>query len=418
MSLLHLAWIGVRRRALASALTALYVGLGAALALLVTAVQRSTERSFHDVAQGYDLLLVPPGGSGLTGVLSAMYFVDRPAGTLPWEAYEAARRDGRVRTAVPYALGDSYRGHRVVGTTAEHFQVLMDATKRPIGDGVAGRLFTPDAFEVVVGSLAAQDGALALGAEIRIAHGIEQAVHEHAERWKVVGVLRPTGTPQDRAVFVPIGAFYRIEGHEHTAEEHAAEEHEEPGGAHAGEGPLSAVGLRLTSPLQRLPTYMDWRRDGHGAQAVMPFDEVRRLLDDVVGPIQAAFRWTSLLVLVVGALGILVSLYQSLHGRRREIAVLRALGARPRHVFVVILLEATLLCLLGGLLGLLLGHGALAVLAPRALAEYGVRFEAEPGLADLLLLALLAGLGALAGLLPAWRGLRTPVAENLSPLDA
>jgi putative ABC transport system permease protein len=112
-----------------------------------------------------------------------------------------------------------------------------------------------------------------------------------------------------------------------------------------------------------------------------------------------------------------VGLYNTLHGRRREIAVLRALGARPRDVFAVILLEALLLCLLGGLLGLLLGHGAIVVLAPRALAEYGVRVEADPGLLDLQRLGGLLALGAVAGFLPAWRGLRTPVAQNLSPVE-
>ena len=123
-------------------------------------------------------------------------------------------------------------------------------------------------------------------------------------------------------------------------------------------------------------------------------------------------------VVIVSGLGILVGLYNTIHGRRREIAILRALGARARHVFVVIVLEALLLVLAGGILGLVLGHFALAAAAPELLREYAIRADIAPGLRDVAVLGALLGLGLLAGLLPALRGLRTPVARNLQPQDA
>lgn len=401
MSLLRLAWIGVRRRALASALTALYVGLGAALALLVVCLRTSTERSYADAAEGFDLLLAPTNGSGLQAALSTLYFVGEPTSTLPWSAYEKAKGDPRVKAAVPYAMGDVYRGHRVVGTSLAHFEVLTDADKRPLAGGVTGRLFTPKTFEAVMGSLAARSTGHGLGDELRVSHGVQG--HTHAEIWKIVGILRPTGTPQDRAIFVPIESYYEIEGHKESTQGQARE--------------LSAVGVRTHVPRHRLELLDELRKVGSTAQPVLPAYEVSRLLDNVIAPLGAAFHWLAALVLLVGGLGILVGLYNTLQGRRREIAVLRALGARPRDVFAVILLEALLLCLLGGLLGLLLGHGAVVVLAPAALAEYGVRVEADPGLLDLQLLGGLLALGAVAGFLPAWRGLRTPVAQNLSPVE-
>jgi putative ABC transport system permease protein len=398
---LRLAWIGVRRRALSSALTILYVGLGAALALLVVAVKGSTDRSFRDAARGYDVLLAPQNGSGLQAVLSTLFYVDAPAGTLPWSTYEAVAKDPRVKSAVPYALGDSYRGFRVVGTTREHFRVLTDGAKRPLEEGVTGRLFEGKAFEAVAGSLAARSGGLGLGHPVRVVHGVEAITHEHAEVWKVVGILRPTGTPQDRAIFIPIDTFYDVEGH-----------HEE-----AGERRLSAVGLRVPGVVQQLQIFGELRKEGRDVQPVLPAYEVTKLLENVIAPLDTAFRWVAVLVLLVGGLGILVGLYNTLQGRRREIAVLRALGARPWHVFLVILLEALLLCLLGGLLGLLLGHGAIVLLAPEALERYGIRIEQGLGLLDLSLLGGLLALGAVAGFLPAWRGLRTPVAKNLSPVE-
>ncbi len=419
MSLLHLAWLGLRRRPLSSALTALYVGLGTALALLVVVGRDSTERSFSGAARGYDLLLAPTHGSGLQATLSTLFFVDAPAGTLPFEVLGRVRADPRTRVAVPYVLGDSFLGHRVVGTTSDHFRVLSDASGRPLGEGVTGRLFADgEAFEAVIGSLVARKAGLALGDAVQVTHGIVGAAHVHAERWTVVGILRPTGTPQDRAIFIPLETFYDIEGHAEPAAP-AAGGGAAPAPAEAGhaERRLSAIGLRLTTPALRIQVFDEHRRGTKDAQPVMPHDEVLKLLTTVVEPVHRGFRWMAALVLLVGGLGILVGLSNALQGRRREIAVLRALGARPLHVFGVLLLESVLLCLLGGGVGLLLGHGAVAALAPAALTEYGVRLSAEPWPLDAFLLLGLAGLGVLVGLWPAWRGLRTPVASNLTAVE-
>ncbi len=418
MNLLQLAWLGLRRRPVSTALTVLYVALGAALALVVARAHAATDASFRDAARGYDLLLAPKNGSGLQAVLATVFYVDEPAGTLPWSVYEELQKDPRVKAVVPYAMGDTYAGHRVVGTTRAHFEVLTDGSKRPIGEGVTGRLFDEQAFEAVVGSLAARTGGLGLGAEIQVSHGVRGGGAQHAERWKVVGVLRPTGTPQDRAVFIPLETFYKIEGHgggaSHEEPGHEESGEEEPGHDEHDERRLSALGVRLGAPHLRLTAFAEWRDTHPHAQPVLPSDEVLRLLDDVVAPLSRVFRGAVGLVLLVGGLGILVGLYNTLQGRRREIAVLRALGARPGHVFALIVLEAVLLCLLGGLVGLALGYGTLAALSSHALAEYGVRLSPSPEIFDLWLLVGLAGLGSVAGAFPAWRGLKTPVAENLT----
>jgi putative ABC transport system permease protein len=312
-----------------------------------------------------------------------------------------------VRAAVPYAMGDTFRGHRVIGTTRAHFDVLTDLEGRALSRSVTGALFAEDRFEAVVGSMVARDSGLAVGAQFQVSHGVRAAGPEHAETWTVVGVLHPTGTPQDRAIFIALDSFYEVEGHAAPPTGPAGHE------AGAADRRLSAVGVRLGTPALRAAVYAEWRREHPDAQPVMPPDEVLRLQNDVLGPLSAVFRGAAALVLLVGGLGILVGLYNTLQGRRREIAVLRALGARAGHVFAVILLEGVLLCGLGALLGLVLGHAALAALAPWALGEHGVSLA--PGLSPLdawLFLGLL-GLGALAGAFPAWRGLRTPVAQNL-----
>jgi putative ABC transport system permease protein len=404
VTVLGLAWRGVLRRPLSTALTAFGVALGTALSLGVLALGDATRQSFRAPAAGYDVILGPTHGSALQAVLFTLYHVDQAAGTVPWSVYEEAKADPRVAVAVPYAVGDTFRGWRVVGTSPDLFHVLEDGDRRPLAEGVTGRLFHPGAFEAVVGSLAGRSAQLAVGDTFTVTHGESAGGTEHAEHWTVVGVLRPSGTPQDRGIFISIESFFDVEGHTDVKE---------------GQGAikaLSSVGIRLKSAATRLQYFSEYRKDRTDVQPAMPSDEVRKLMN-LVEPLETVFRLTALLVIVVAGVGILVGLYNTIQGRRREIAVLRALGARPAHVFAVIVLESLLICLLGGVAGLVLGHGGVALASPTILERFGVRAAVHPGPLDLAILGGLAVLGLVVGLLPAWRGLRTPVAASLHPTD-
>jgi putative ABC transport system permease protein len=298
------------------------------------------------------------------------------------------------------------------------FDALHGADGRPLGDGIRGRRFSEEGFEAVIGSWVASKTGLRLDDEFSVTHGLSHAGEEHKERWKVVGVMRPTGSPHDRAIFIPIESFYHVEGHSHEESEKPGEHEGEHHGDEEHEGRfLSAIGIRLQgSGLMKLTFFGEIRDKRTDVQAAMPEEQVKAL-KEVVGDLYASFRGVAWLVLVVVLIGILVSLYNTIQGRRREIAILRALGARPGHVFLVIVLEAVLLCAIGGLLGLGLGRVGAAWIAPVLQESYGVRIDASPGLFDLQVLLAVLALGVLAGLLPAWRGLRTPVAENLHPTE-
>lgn len=399
LAVLRLAWQSVRRRPLSSILTALVVALGVGLVVAVETVRASADRSFTETARGYDVILGPPQGSPLQVVLSTLFHVDEPPGTLPWSAYEGIREDPRVAAAIPYAMGDTYRGHRVVGTTAEMFEVLFDGEGRRLQEGMRGRVFGAGRFEAVVGSAVASRTGMGIGTTFGVSHGLVEGGQPHDQRWAVVGVLRPTGTAHDRAIYMPIETFYAIPGHTVPDQEE-------------GKRPLSAVGVRLKSPALRLLVLQEYRTDTAAAQAVLPADQVRKLMG-IVGDVNRGVTVVAWIVTLVAAVSVLVGLYNTIQGRRREIAVLRALGARPAHVFGLILLEALILCLLGGAFGLLLGHGGVAAMAPTLLESYGVRVQVGVSSYDLQVLGALFVLGLLAGLLPAWRGLTTPVADNL-----
>jgi len=465
MTILGLAWRSLKQRKLTSILTGVSIALGVALTIAVIALRDGAESSYRKTARGYDCILGPTHGSTLEIVLNTMFHVGTVNGTLPWEAFQAAKRDERVKYAVPYAVGDMVRGHQVVGTSTDMFRALEDGDRVPLMKHIRGRVFRDgDHFEAVFGSLAAADAGVVIGSRFHVTHGA--GLEEHAETWEVVGIMEPTGTPADRGVYIPIETFYEISGHKqagtqvgkrraereqereaaqggdaghehdeghkhdegHDGDNHAGDAHE--GDAHEGDGEahgahhhgtkeelgLSAVGIRLKSPILRLGYVADIRNDRGPVQAVMPQDQIRELFD-IISPIGRLLTWIVALMIIVAGVGTMVSLYNTIQGRRREIAILRAVGARPHHVFAIIVSEALLLCLLGGLAGVLLGHGTVILVAPFLLTKAGVFVTGGFGLLDLAILGVLLVLGVLIGLLPAWHGLRTPVAENLHPTE-
>ncbi len=470
MTVLGLAWRSLKQRKLASILTGVSIALGVALTIAVIALRDGAESSYRQTARGYDCILGPTHGSTLDIVLNTMFHVGDIGGTIPWEEYEAAKRDPMVKYAVPYAVGDMFRGFKVIGTSTDMFRALEDGGGTKLLDHIRGRPFKDGKhFEAVFGSMAAANTGVGIGTRFRVTHGV--GVVEHGEQWEIVGIMKPTGTPADRGIYIAIDTFYEVgdhkqageqvgkrrderkkerddakqkadaakapakkdDGHGHAHDDgddgddhegHAHDDHaHEEGDDHEGhkhgtkeELGLSAVGVRLKSPVLRLRYVADVRNARGPVQAVLPQDKIRELFD-IISPIGKLLTWIVALMIIVAGVGTMVSLYNTIQGRRREIAILRAVGARPRHVFAIIVSEALLLCVLGGVAGMLLGHGTIILIAPFLLEKAGVFIGSGFGTIDLVILGVLVVLGVLIGLLPAWQGLRTPVASNLHPTE-
>lgn len=220
MSLWKIAWRSIQQRSLASTLTAISMALGVALVIAVLVIHAVIDRSFRRSAQGYDLI-VGPRGSRLDLVLNTVYHIGQPQGTIPNSYYEEmSRASGRfapdVDVAVPIAMGDSYKGYRVIGTNPDMFDRLEYLDKRPYKFR-EGRNFDPrQPYEAVVGATAARKTGLGLEATFRPTHGEAPDGEEHAP-FTIVGILEPTGTPIDRAFFVNLEGFYSL--HTQAAEE-------------------------------------------------------------------------------------------------------------------------------------------------------------------------------------------------------
>jgi putative ABC transport system permease protein len=367
-------------------------------------------------------------------------------------------RDGKfalyTQLAVPLCLGDYYGQFRCVGTTPAFFEDLRHGENNEEQyTFAAGRNFhhwdeQHGFFEAVVGATVARERKIKVGDDIHPSHGDPEG-HTHGQGFTVVGILDPTGTPNDRGVFVNMEGFYLMDDHAKPLEKG---EEEEDAQAETADSPatqathrdplpteqreITAMLVRTTSPLVT-PGLQNTINEGSVAQAVLPIQEIYNLLEFIVGPIKTLLLVLTVLICVVSGVSILVSIYNSMSERRRDIAVMRALGADRKQVSLVILCESIILSVGGGLIGLLLGHTLNWVASSKVEDLTGVKIgfaTFAPGwkISELLgrsgglgfdfaispEILLIAGLVLLAigvGLLPAASAYRTDVSKSLAP---
>lgn len=462
MNLLTIAWKSIRQRMLASTLTGISVALGVSLMVAVLVINSIITKMFSQSGTGYDLL-VGPNGSAVQLVLSAVYRIDRPIDNLPWDFYELIRDDPRIDMAVPIGFGDftEIGGFPIIGTTPQYFKLdVVAGTPFQVRD--PGN-FLRSTWDAVIGSEVARQNAWDIGTQFKMIHGGRDAkeFHVHEEQFTVQGVLAPTGTPNDRTVFVHLDGFFQIDGHEMDLDtaiparanfwnitvdqvrerykadlaamaEEAAHDHggHDHGHAHVVttlQKEVSAILVTMaTDPKSKLPaqlqratrsiSFQSELKDKYAAaQAVSPVEPMRQLLDNLVGNVRLVLLYLTGLIVLVAGISILVSIYNSMSDRKREIAVMRALGARRETVFLIILAESLLLCVGGGLVGLALGHGIVLIAAPIVEARSGLLINPlafDPW--ELVIIPVTIALAGLVGFLPGLTAYRTDVAGALS----
>ncbi|MFM7033688.1 MAG: ABC transporter permease [Planctomycetia bacterium] len=435
MTLLGIAWRNIRQRALTSGLTALSLALGVALVVATLVTGGVVKQAFESGSGlGYNMI-VGAKGSPLQLVLNSVYFISKPIENISWNFYEeflpaADRGDGvdgtfaaSTATAVPICMGDYYRSHRVIGTNAAFFDRLTRGNDEPYRFS-AGKNFTDDDFfGGVIGAAAARNLGLKVGDTFAPTHGADDgAVHDP---FHVRGILARTDTPVDRGVFVNMEGFYLQDGHaKPLADGSTASPEVVP--HPSGHTPLPEAQREVTAillesaSLPGLPpelTSMGLRttiNEGREAQAALPIAEIRQLLDLFVKPLELLLLLVTTLVVIVSAIGILVSMVGSSLERSRDVAVMRALGARRAHVLATVLFEAVLLAGVGGLAGWALGHAIVAAIGPWITTNAGVSASIlSASWAEGLLVPLLVVLAIAAALIPAIAAYRTDVAKWL-----
>jgi len=449
----------LQQRAFASSLTAASVAVGVALVATILALRLESERSFSQKDTGFEVV-VGAKGSPLQLVLHTLYHIGTPVGNIPLAVYEQLQKDRRVQFMLPMVFGDNVGGFKVVGTTPDFFTRFQYRK----GQSVAlaqGRAFAENG-EVVVGAEVASTLRLRIGDSVTVKHGVQEqdlTAHEHG-KLPVVGVLAPTQTAIDKGVYSTMYTVWDTHYHEYVEAQEAAEaantpaekksqahdhhdhkgehhhhdhegkhdhdhesdhhhDHEGDHHHHDHEIPaefttITAMAVKLKSPVF-FDSFIRTVNDGTQAQATMPIREIMGLFA-IVGNVNGVLLGISYLVIVLSAVALVVSLYNSLSERRREIAILRSLGARRRTVLVLVLAEAVAIALVGASVGMAAARVGLALAKQRIGAYIGSNVEFAPFYGfDAWLVAGVVVLSAVVALLPAWKAYRTDVAEYLAP---
>ncbi|HWV98939.1 MAG TPA: ABC transporter permease [Candidatus Acidoferrum sp.] len=393
----------LRQHALSTCVTALCVALAGGLLMSIWSVEDQAQAAFTGVNAGFDAVL-GARGSQLQLVLNAIFHLESSPGNLAWSDYLDIQKNPNVELAIPMGVGDNYHGYRLVGTTLDFFHRSQYAPGKRFKVAPGGRLFDATLREAVPGSFAARKLGLKPGDKFHPFHGlIFNERNQHSETYLVVGVLEPSNTPADRVIWIPLEGVQKMSGHDPKAADQ-----------------ISAVLVKLKGGSTLAGFQMDllYNKQGNRLTFAWPIGRVMADLFDKIGWFDRVLTLVCYLVAIVAAASILAAIYNSMNERRREIAILRALGARRITVVVAILLEAASISALGAAAGFAIYGAIVMVVAEVMRAQTGIVLD--PLKFDLVLLwapAVLILLGALAGTVPALKAYRTEVAEHLAPIS-
>lgn len=420
----HLSVRSVLNRRLSVGLTVLAVALSVALLLGVERLRSEARASFAQTISGTDLVVGARGGA-VQLLLYAVFHIGDATHNLSWASVQRVAALPQVKWLVPVSLGDSHRGHRVVGTTPGFFEHYRHGDGRALAfaDGRAFAAAPAGLFEAVLGAEVAAKFGYRVGERIVLSHGSVggeggPSFAAHGDKpFTVVGVLARSGTPVDRAVLVGLEGIEAIHVDWHggapipglsIAPEHVRKFDLTPKTVTA-----ALVGLHSRVTVFRVQRQINGFAE-EPLSAILPGATLQELWG-LVGIAEQALLAMSALVVVVGLAGLVAVVVASLGERRRELAILRALGASPAQILGLLAFESVLLGAAGIVLGLLLLYGAGVIAAPWAAARYGLDLAPGwPGAGEGLLLAAVFGASLLASLVPALRAYRYSLADGMT----
>lgn len=451
----------LRARLFSTVTTVLIVAIAVGLMLVLWTMQDAGRRAFQR-GSGNMHLMVSGDQSGLVAVLNHVFYANPPQRPIEWGTYLALQKRFPLAWAIPVQLGDSYRGLPVLATTEEFFTRFEPNAGEPWQLAEGTFLETSDFFthfrsapgdvwpsqdpatrqalagmspkyQIVVGAEAARSRGLRVGSTLHLTHGAPGAegAHEHREfSFTVVGVLKPTGSAHDRALFTDLLSSWIIHAYDRLNRAAPRTAHPTIDDLLSSEAPGSESDTKITGIFLRVAT-----RSGSDASALLPqvFDTLRRdaslnltpaspaqevnRLFDIVGNINIVFKALAAIVMLSSGVTIMIALYNSMEQRRRQIAVLRVLGCSQGRIFGLVVTEAALLGVLGALAGLALYMIGLQIVGRFLRSEYGVVIsDAFDPLPALVISLAAVALASLAGIIPAMVAYRTAVAKNLRPL--
>lgn len=437
MNIFQIAWKNIRQNLATAILGVLLTAFGSAILCVLLLSSHQIERQLDNNSRGIDLV-VGAKGSPLQLILSSIYHMDNPTGNIPYADAQALAANPMVRLAVPLALGDNYKGHRIIGTDSS-FVALYGL------ELAEGRMWEAD-FEAVVGAETARKNNLTIGDTFIGAHGLSDEGHVHdSHPYKITGILQPAHNVTDRLILSSIGSVWSVHGLH--ADDHHDHNHDDEGGhAHAHEhsheqarpehehndehangrpvlvrnmgreaaeaGPeITALLVQYRNPsaIAHLPRLVN---QSTSMQAASPAFESTRLFS-LLGVGIDALQQLAYIIMFMAALSIFVSLYNAFKSRRYDIAIMRSMGASRGTLFGIVIAEGILITLIGAILGLLLAHVALHLIGAQTRNDDvldALAFHPHEGwivLASVLI-------GFVSAVIPAAKAYRTDISQTLS----
>jgi putative ABC transport system permease protein len=418
MHLLRIALASLANRRFTALLTVFAIALSVCLLLAVERVRTEARASFANTISGTDLIVGARSGS-VNLLLYSVFRIGNATNNIRWDSFERFANHRQVKWAIPISLGDSHRGYRVMGTSTAYFEHYRYARSQAL-QLAEGRAFADDPFEVVLGAEVAQALGYGLGEEIVLAHGVATiSLVKHDDKpFTVVGILERTGTPVDRTLHISLAGMEALHvdwqngmparGDARVSADQARTMDLQP-------KQITAFMLGLNSKIATFSLQREINEfRGEPLLAILPGVALQELWS-LMGTAEQALFVVSLFVVLTGLIGMLTAILTSLNERRREMAILRSVGARPWHIASLLVLEAFALALAGVTFGVALLYLGIAGSQGFVQANYGLYLALNaPSAYEWKLLGSILAAAVAMGSVPAWRAYRQSLADGLS----
>lgn len=408
----------IAHKPLSALLSVILLAFGVGIIIMLMGTTEQLEKQFTRNIKDIDMV-VGAKGSPLQLILSSVYQIDAPTGNISLEEFDKLSKNPLIEKTIPLAYGDNYQGYRIVGTTQQyprHYEANL----------AKGKWWTKTG-EVVMGARAADLTRAKLGTEFSGSHGLTNDMDQHDHfAYTVVGIMEPTGTVVDKLILTEVSSVWAVHGdhgkkqegepseHHHEemgATEDSAHVHKEP--RHQESREITAGLVSFRSPMGNL-TIPRMVNQNTNMQAALPAIEVNRLFS-LMGTGVKTLRVLAILIVVISAVSVFISLYQSLKERKFELALMRTMGASSGQLLWIVLLEGIIIALLGYLLGFILGKGALMAISGLAqdAYQYSLQFT-WINTREALLFPITLGIGFVAALIPAFQAYRLNISKVLA----
>lgn len=415
--MLELAWASLRSRALSVGLTVLVITLSVVLLLGVERVRTQAHEGFASTVSGTDLIVGARSGP-VNLLLYSVFHIGDPTNNVSWQSYQELSALPQVKWAVPLSLGDSWRGYRVVGTSDGYFEHYRYGAGHALAFANGGPF--DDLYDVVIGAEVARAQKVGLGDEIVLAHGTGAVtLATHADKpFRVAGILQRTGTPVDSSLLVSLAAIEAIHVDWRSGVQLRSQSVSAERARHLDLTPTSITAFMLGLN-SRIATFSVQRRineyPDEAMLAILPGVTLQQLWQSL-GMAERALQLISAMVVALGMVSLVALLVSTLQERRREMAILRATGARPGYIAALLVVEAVATSAVACALALVLLVAASIAGRGWALANFGLSItHVWPDGRELAWVGGVLLIGAVAGLVPAWLAYRRTVADGLSP---